>query len=156
NSKQRDIAAMSHEDHINLPGRAYRAMVEEGFAPDLTPEMELQLNQMEANPQPDTSGAALRDLRTLLWSSIDNDESWDLDQVEAAEALPNGNIRVRVGIADVDAFVPQDSPIDRHACANTVSVYTGVRTFPMLPERLSNDTTSLLEGVGRAAIVTEM
>jgi exoribonuclease-2 len=97
---------------------------------------------------------AVRDLRDLPWSSIDNPDSRDLDQIEAIETVAEGT-RLYVGIADVDALVPAGSPIDRFAGANTTSVYTGVRTFPMLPERLSFDVTSLLEGRLRLAVVFE-
>ncbi len=98
----------------------------------------------------------VRNLTGLTWSSIDNSESRDLDQVEYAEPLPDGRIRILVGIADVDAYVPKASLVDRHAYASTVSVYTPGIVFPMLPEQLSNDTTSLLEGEDRLAVVTEM
>jgi VacB/RNase II family 3'-5' exoribonuclease len=98
-----------------------------------------------------------RDLRSLAWSSIDNLESRDLDQIEVAERLPDGSIRVLVGIADVDAVVPKGSPIDHFAWLNTVSLYTGVHTFAMLPEELSTDRTSLLaDGKDRLAVVTEI
>ena len=100
-------------------------------------------------------GSGVPDLRSLPWSSIDNTESKDLDQVEVAEVLPTGEIRIRVGIADVDARVPLGSPIDEHARANATSVYTGVQVFPMLPERLSTDLTSLAEGEDRLAVVIE-
>jgi VacB/RNase II family 3'-5' exoribonuclease len=100
-------------------------------------------------------GAA--DLRSLTWSSIDNEESRDLDQIEVAERLPGGAIKVLIGIADVDALVPKGSPVDRFAYANTSSLYTGVHIFPMLPLELSTDRTSLLEdGRVRLAVVTEL
>jgi VacB/RNase II family 3'-5' exoribonuclease len=98
--------------------------------------------------------SSVRDLTDLLWSSIDNSDSLDLDQVEYAERLPDD--RILVGIADVDAFVPKASAIDRHAYANTVSLYIPGKVFPLLPEQLSNDTTSLREGQNRLALVTEM
>ena len=97
----------------------------------------------------------VKDLRGLLWSSIDNDTSRDLDQIEYAEKLPNGDIRVLVGIADVDASVPKGTPLDQHAARETTSVYTGVRIFPMLPDALSTDITSLLEAGDRMAFVVE-
>ena len=92
-------------------------------------------------------------MRNLLWSSIDNDTSKDLDQIEYVEALPNGNSRVLIGIADVDAFVPKGSPIDQHALRETTTVYTGVDIFSMLPEELSTGSTSLLESQERLAVV---
>lgn len=98
----------------------------------------------------------LRDLRGLPWSSIDNVESRDLDQIEYAEPLSDGRIRVLVAIADVAALVQPDSTIDRYAAHNTATLYTGVRTFPMLPASLGNDRTSLLEDQDRHAIVTEV
>ena len=97
----------------------------------------------------------MRDLRSQLWSSIDNDTSRDLDQIEVAEQLPNGDVRVLVGIADVDAFVPKQSAIDQHAARETTSVYAGIRNFPMLPEELSTGKTSLLEHQDCLSVVTE-
>ena len=92
----------------------------------------------------------------LLWSSIDNPESRDLDQLEWAEPLGDGRARLRVAIADVDAQAPAGSAIDRHAAANTTSVYTGIATFPMIPERLSTDLTSLHQGRDRLAVVLDL
>ena len=125
-----------------------------GFDPDFSGAVHQQLETIGGQPAA-ASGPDVRDLRTTLWSSIDNDTSRDLDQVEAAERLPNGDIRVLVGIADVDAFVPIRSPIDEHASIQTTTVYAGVRIFPMLPETLSTGTTSLLEGADKLAIVIE-
>jgi len=99
---------------------------------------------------------SLPDLRDLLWVSIDNDDSRDLDQISFAEALPDGRVRLKVGVADVDALVRRGSPIDDHARINTTSVYTAARIFPMLPERLSTDLTSLGDGADRIAIVVDM
>lgn len=97
----------------------------------------------------------LRDLRSLLWSSIDNTESRDLDQIEFAEHLPNDAIRILVAIADVDGLVTKGSPVDLHAKENSTSVYTGVAVFPMLPEEFSTNLTSLNENADRAAIIIE-
>ena len=94
-------------------------------------------------------------MRSLLWSSIDNDTSRDLDQAEAAERVSAG-IRVLIAIADVDSDVPIGSPIDQYAAQQTTSVYTGVQTFPMLPEQLSTDLTSLNQDADRAALVVDM
>src|SRR5262245_13834643 len=137
---------------FDLRALAHRAMEEAGFEPDVPPAA---LREAEAQTgEPLTDGT--QDLRELLWSSIDNQESRDLDQVEVAEALPEGDIRLRVGIADVDTYAREASAIDRHAAGNTTSVYTGVETFPMLPERLSTDRTSLLEGEDRLAVVADL
>ena len=101
-------------------------------------------------------GPEIRDLRALLWSSIDNDESRDLDQIEVAEKLQGGAVRVLVSIADVDSLVKVGTPIDEHARINTTSVYTAAQVFPMLPERLSTDLTSLAEGQERLSLVFDM
>ncbi len=130
-------------------------MIENGFEPDFSPEVQQQLAQLKVAPPPSTPGKDVRDLRNLLWSSIDNDTSRDLDQIEVAEKLPDGTTKVLVGIADVDSFVAKDSPIDRHAAKETTTVYTGVRNFSMLPEQLSTGTTSLLEVDGKLSVVTE-
>jgi exoribonuclease-2 len=94
-------------------------------------------------------------MRAMLWSSIDNRESRDLDQIEVAESLTDGSIRIRIGVADVETLVPLGSPADEHAAKNTTSVYTGVAIFPMLPDRLSTNLTSLNEGEDRLAVVVE-
>jgi exoribonuclease-2 len=130
-------------------------MLDHGFEPDFPPEIAPQLAQLKAHAPQVTPGADIRDLRNLLWSSIDNDTSRDLDQIEVAERLPNGNIKVLVGIADVDAFVPKHSGIDDYAAKETTSVYAGVRIFPMLPEELSTGATSLLENADKLSIVIE-
>ena len=98
----------------------------------------------------------LLDLRELLWCSIDNDDSRDLDQLTVAQELADGRTKILVAIADVDALVVAGSPIDQHAQRNTTSVYTAAQVFPMLPEKLSTDLTSLSEGEDRTAVVTEM
>src|SRR3954465_4302143 len=123
---------------------AEQAMIQNGFEPEFSPDVRAQLKQIEFDAQPNVEDA--RDMRDMLWSSIDNDSSRDLDQIEWAEQLANGDIRVLVGIADVDAYVAKDTPIDRHAARNTVTVYTQTRIFPMLPEELSTGLTSLNEG----------
>jgi exoribonuclease-2 len=133
-------------------------MLEHGFAPDFSSEAAAQLAGIVAAPPalPDAGKASpVRDLRTLLWSSIDNDTSRDLDQIEWAEALPDGQIRVLVGVADVDGTVHKGTPLDDHARSETTSVYTGVKVFPMFPAELSEGLTSLNEGQDRAAVVTE-
>jgi exoribonuclease-2 len=97
----------------------------------------------------------IRDLRNLLWSSIDNDDSRDLDQIEVAERISDTETKILVAIADVDAFVAKQSPIDSHAGREATTVYTGVRVFSMLPEQLSTGITSLLEGSDKLCVVTE-
>ncbi len=135
---------------------ARRAMIENGFAAEMPTRAVPELQAIDDTQQIELNDPSIRDMRSTLWSSIDNRESRDLDQVEYAEELPNKDIRLLIGIADVDAFVPKDSAIDRHAFENTTSVYTGVETFPMLPEKLSNQTTSLLEDVDHLVVVIEM
>jgi VacB/RNase II family 3'-5' exoribonuclease len=141
--------------HVDLQAIAKQVMLAHGFRPDFPPAAAQQLAQLKAHPPQTAPGGNIRDLRNLLWSSIDNDTSRDLDQIEVAERLPNGDIKVLVGIADVDAFVPKHSPIDEHAARETTSVYTGVRIFPMLPEELSTGVTSLLENGDRLSVVIE-
>jgi len=138
----------------HLSERAHQAMIENGFEPEFGVGVSEQLKEIEQNPSP--LDATAKNLRQLLWSSIDNARSRDLDQIEWAEQLPNGDIRVLVGIADVDSVVKKDTPIDRHAAKNTVTVYTESRIFPMLPEELSTGLTSLNEGEDREAIICEM
>jgi VacB/RNase II family 3'-5' exoribonuclease len=144
---------MSHQLHFDLAAAARRSMIEHGFEPQYPPAIAPQLDQLRNHPPAPGSGA--HDLRGLLWSSIDNDTSRDLDQIEYTEALPDGGYRVLIGIADVDAFVPKGSPIDAHALRETTTVYTGVEIFSMLPEELSTGKTSLLEGQERGAVVIE-
>jgi exoribonuclease-2 len=130
-------------------------MIALGFEPDFAPAVAQQLTAMVAEPSKKSS-PEIADLRSLLWSSIDNEDSRDLDQVEFAEQLPDGSIRLLVAIADVDSKVIAKSAVDNHASTNTTSVYTGVATFSMLPEMLSTNLTSLNEGEERLAVVTEM
>jgi exoribonuclease-2 len=134
---------------------AKEIMRQHGFEPDFPPAVQQQLTQLRANPPAITAGPEIRDLRKLLWSSIDNDTSRDLDQIEVAERLPNGDVKILVGIADLDAYIPKQSAIDQHAAKETTTVYAGVRNFPMLPEELSTGKTSLLEGQDRLGVVTE-
>lgn len=131
---------------------AHQAMIDGGLEPDFPPDVETQLATITAA----ASDSQVRDLRDLLWCSIDNDDSRDLDQLTVAEDLGGGNVRVLVAVADVDALVKKGTPIDRHAEKNTTSVYTAAQIFPMLPEKLSTDLTSLNEGVERIAMVMDM
>ncbi len=133
---------------------AIHAMTERGLLPEFSNRVEQQLATI-TGPGADND-SAVHDLRDLLWCSIDNDDSRDLDQLTVSEVLPNGNVRLWVAIADVDALVPCDTPIDHHASTNTTSVYTSARIFPMLPERLSTDLSSLNAHQDRLAMVTEM
>jgi exoribonuclease-2 len=138
-------------DRSLLESLARRAMQQYGLEPDF-PAAALT----EASSARATAPDGVRDLRNLLWSSIDNDESRDLDQLEVCDGGSGSASRVLVAIADVDAFVAQGDAIDGHAQTNTTSVYTAARIFPMLPEALSTDKTSLLPDVDRAAIVIQL
>lgn len=139
---------------FDLLAAARQEMIKEGFDPDFPPEVGQQLAALKTRTAPGTD-RDVRDLRSLLWSSIDNDTSRDLDQAEVAERDGDG-IRVLIAIADVDSDVPIGSPIDKHAAAQTTSVYTGIRTFSMLPEQLSTDLTSLNLDADRLAVVVDM
>lgn len=144
---------MNSNAPFDLESAARQAMIEHGFEPDFPDAVRQQVASLQKEPPKVPDG--IQDLRGLLWSSIDNDTSRDLDQIEYAETLPDGNVRVLIGIADVDAYVPKASAIDQHASIETVTVYTGVKNFSMLPEELSTGLTSLLEGQDRVCMVTE-
>ena len=137
-----------------LQGIARREMIARGLLPDFTPAAIVELDAIR------TPGAAAdattRDLRDMLWCSIDNDDSRDLDQISVAETLPDGATRILVAIADVTSVVRQGSAIDTDARQNTTSVYTAAQTFPMLPEKLSTNLTSLNLDADRLAIVIAM
>jgi exoribonuclease-2 len=130
---------------------AREALLANGFQPDAGDAVVREVARLEDAP---TKG--IKDLRQLNWSSIDNATSRDLDQIEVAEELSDGAILLRIGIADVDALVPKGTATDAHAAANSTSVYTGVSVYPMLPERLSTDLTSLNEGEDRLVLVIEV
>jgi exoribonuclease-2 len=143
-----------HPFHFNLVVAAHAAMIEHGFQPDFPAGADKELGAIQAHPEP-PAVPGIQDLRSLLWSSIDNDTSKDLDQIEWAEQLPDGRIRVLIGVADVDARVIRGTIIDGHAKSETTSVYTGVKVFPMLPAELSEGITSLNENEDRVALVIE-
>lgn len=149
---------MTHGNHHHKNGNfdihaaALRIVTAAGFEIELPAAAKQQLDRLTA-PAPMEAG--VKDMRDLPWSSIDNTESRDLDQIEIAESLPNGDIRLVVGVADVDALVPKGSPLDEHAAANCTSVYSGIAVFPMLPEKLSTGLTSLNENEDRLALAIE-
>lgn len=146
---------MSNSHDINLQAAARQSMVEHGFHPDFSNEVQGQLAAIQAHPLSMNAAPDVRDLRQLLWSSIDNDTSRDLDQIEIAKELTDGAVRVQIAIADVDAYVVSGSSIDKHAADQTTTVYTGVHNFSMLPDELSTGLTSLLENQDRLSIVYE-
>jgi exoribonuclease II len=150
---------------FDLKARAHQAMLDAGFQPDFPPEVVTEVKELKkaapgssvpANVPASQAALQPRDLRALLWSSIDNDSSRDLDQVEFVERLPDGALRLLVGIADVDALVRAGSATDHRAATETTSVYADVTTFPMLPGELSTDLTSLLDAQDRAAMIIEL
>ncbi|MEO7399993.1 MAG: RNB domain-containing ribonuclease [Polaromonas sp.] len=141
-------------DPINLHQIAVEAMRTRGLLPDFAPQT-LQEAEAARRTDPEPNGA-LRDLRHLTWFSIDNDDTRDLDQLSVAEPLAAGGTRLRVAVADVDAKVAPGGAVDGHAAVNTTSVYTAAGVFPMLPEVLSTDITSLHEGQERLAVVVDM
>jgi len=137
-----------------LRGIARRAMLERGLLLDFAPQALAELDGIKGPAM--RTEASTRDLGPLVWCSIDNDDSRDLDQLTVAEAMPGGATKILVAIADVDGIVKKQSALDDHAQHNTTSVYTGAETFPMLPEKLSTDLTSLNYESDRLAIVVEM
>ena len=133
-------ASAGMPQQFDLHAAAHQAMLDNGFIPDVPPEVTAEV---AAAVEPNGPvGTGVRDLRDLPWSSIDNDTSRDLDQLEVAEKRPDGTVCVRVAIADVDTTVRQGSATDHFAAGNSTSVYTGIVTYPMLPDRLSTDLTS--------------
>jgi exoribonuclease-2 len=146
----------THEKHHRaiLRDIAHRAMQERDLLPEFSSDAIAELGRLQVPPP--TNGETIRDMRSLLWASIDNDDSRDLDQLTLAEAVPGGNVQIMVAIADVDSFVKDGSALDEHARHNTTSVYTAAEIFPMLPERVSTDVSSLNFNEDRLAIVVEM
>jgi len=146
--------------HAILQSIARRAMLERDLLPGFSAEALAELEELQiptgANNISNEAHLDIRDMRDLLWASIDNDDSRDLDQLTVAEAMPGGNVKVMVAIADVDSLVKDGSAIDEHARHNTTSVYTAAMIFPMLPEILSTDLTSLNPDEERLALVVEM
>lgn len=168
------MAANDQHDRAILQRIARRVMLERDLLPDFSPEALAEIDRIEANApagrpaaldtqNPTGAGSSalpqaegVRDLRQLLWASIDNDDSLDLDQLTVAEALPDGTVKVLVAVADVDSLVKGGSALDGHAGQNTTSVYTAAQIFPMLPDKLSTGLTSLNPAAERLAVVVEM
>ena len=140
-------------DRATLAAIAHQAMIERGLEPDFPLAAQKELAAI-VGPAKATNN--IRELRDRLWASIDNDDSRDLDQLTVAESLPGGQVRILVAVADVDALVRKGSALDAHAARNTTSVYTPAAIFPMLPEALSTNLTSLNEDQDRLAIVADM
>ncbi len=148
------MKANGQRHRLILQTIARRAMLERGLLPDFSPQV---LAEVDRIPTPAAVfGETVRDLRNLLWASIDNDDSRDLDQLTVAEEMPGGEVKVFIAVADVDALVRKGFAIDHHAQHNTTSVYTAATIFPMLPERLSTDLTSLNDHEDRLALVIEI
>lgn len=154
-------------NHFDLAAAAKQEMIDHGFDPDFargTPEqlaaIRSRLSSDGAPIADEVESRDVRDLRNILWSSIDNDTSRDLDQAEFAERKDaegaSSGVRVTVAVADVDSAVERNSPIDRHAASQTTTVYTGVKNFSMLPDELSTDLTSLNQNADRLSMVVEM
>jgi ribonuclease R len=152
----------THNQHHRavLKSIAHRAMLERGLLPDFSSEALAELGWIQApaviKGAPGSTDHQIRDMRDLLWTSIDNDDSRDLDQLTVAEAMPADRVKILVAIADVAVVIKNGSAIDEHARHNTTSVYTAAEIFPMLPEKISTDITSLNFNEERLAIVIEM
>jgi ribonuclease R len=158
---ERGACMMSKEDRKEMESKtllqeiARRAMLRRGLLPEFSAASISELAQIQAPAKADDDGKS-RDLRDLIWASIDNDDSEDLDQLTVAEPLSDGRIRILVAIADVDSLVKKNSAIDRDAQHNTTSVYTPAQIFPMLPTKLSTNLTSLNLDQDRLALVVDM
>ncbi|OPY50979.1 MAG: exoribonuclease R [Methanosaeta sp. PtaU1.Bin112] len=156
--------AQNHINNINIQNRAVlqeiarKSLIMRGLLAEFSPQALAELEQIKAPARAKQTGqeAQIRDLRDLLWASIDNDDSEDLDQLTVAEELSQGRTRIRVAVADVDSLVKKNSAIDRDAAHNTTSIYTAAQIFPMLPLKLSTNFTSLNLNEDRLAIVVEM
>jgi exoribonuclease-2 len=149
------MGSSTEKNHKQLLHRiAVRAMLEKGLLPDFPQNVLTELSEISGPGQKDNN--SIRDQRNILWCSIDNDDSRDLDQLSAAEQMQDGTVKIYVAIADVDSIVKNNSAIDRHARHNTTSVYTSGGIFSMLPEKLSTDYTSLNFKSDRLSIVIEM
>ena len=150
---------MSAIPFIDMHAIARQAMTLYGFLPHFPTDVIREIASFKNLDEPRLSllrkKESIRDLRSLLWSSIDNEESRDLDQLEYCERLPNREIRVMIAIADVDEYSAKNSPTDRYARHNGTSVYTGVEIFPMFPDRLSWDLSSLIPNEDRLSIVID-
>ena len=150
------MTAIDQSHRAVLQRIAHRVMLERGLLPDFSAAAMTELDRLQAPAATGASLAGLRDLRDLLWCSIDNDDSRDLDQLTVAEAMPGDKTRVLVAIADVDSSIHDGSALDQHARHNTTSVYTAVEIFPMLPEKVSTGITSLNFNEDRQSIVVEI
>jgi len=148
------LSANDKHHRAILQSIAHKAMLERGLLPDFSAAALAELEKIQAPAA--LSGEPTRDLRGLLWASIDNDDSRDLDQLTVAEEMPEDKVKILVAVADVDALVKNESAIDEHARHNTTSIYTAARIFPMLPDKLSTDLTSLNFDEERLSIVVEM
>jgi ribonuclease R len=152
--------AHSGKHRAILQSLAHRAMIENGLLPDFSAGALAELARIQApaamNGEPGGKGSPVRDLRDLLWASIDNDDSRDLDQVTVGQPLPGDTAGILVAVSDVDALVKKGSALDEYARLNTTSVYTAAMNFPMLPEKLSTGLTSLNVNEDRLAVVIEM
>jgi VacB/RNase II family 3'-5' exoribonuclease len=149
-------SATAHGPASDLRERAREVVEESGFVSDFSAQVTAEVAGLADGASRMPGESDVRDLRSLLWSSIDNRETRDLDQVEVCEDVGSGMVRLRLGVADVDYLVPKGSAIDARAAANTTSLYTGVETFPMLPEALSTDLTSLREAAERLVVVVDL
>ena len=152
--KMASIESNDSQAHAVLQDIAKRAMLKRGLLPDFSAKAIAELGKIQAPSAID--GVKARDLRDLSWASIDNDDSRDLDQLTAAVAISDDNVKILVAVADVDALVKKGSALDEQARHNTTSVYTAAQTFPMLPEKLSTNLTSLNLDQDRMAIVVEI
>lgn len=159
--RERPLNSRNQNRPVDLREIAHNAMRKYNFEPSFSPDIMDFVNSIDgtaplmAEKYLNTPTNVIHDMRHLLWSSIDNIDTEDLDQIEYCERAPNGEILVRVGVADVDVYVPKNNLLDMRARRNTTSVYTGIEIFPMLPDKLSKNLSSLPMGQDRLAMVVE-
>lgn len=145
---------MKRTSDDDLTSISRQAMIDRGLLAEFSPQVRREARRLKAPV--DGNDGEIRDLRSLPWCSIDNDDSRDIDQLTATQNVSRDVHRILVAVADVDAVVKKGTATDLHAKHNTTTVYCPTVTFTMIPEELCYDVTSLNEGEDRLAVVIDM